>query len=216
MTSILTLRAALRLLRQRAGDISSSSFAKAIASPALEGGLSVRPPCRFEVFVHNGVTVVLDIAHNEDAISALIKKVQCKFPNKSVRAVIGMSSDKSVDKCIGNMWSFLRSQDRFYCVGARHPRALPHAEIRSLVTQLSKQLPVQGNDGDIRSSLRKAILAAAAEDDRGVVLVCGTAFIMAEARAEIGIVEPKDGDVLSEAGRADLADLQDNFAPNKP
>ena len=27
-------------------------------------------------------------------------------------------------------------------------------------------------------------------------VVCGTAFIMAEARAELGIVEPKDGDIL--------------------
>jgi hypothetical protein len=29
-----------------------------------------------------------------------------------------------------------------------------------------------------------------------VVLVCGTAFIMAEARAELGVLEPKDGDLL--------------------
>lgn len=206
-------RAALRLLRQKVGGTDNSTFAKAILSPTLEGRLSARPPCRFEVFSKGGVTVVLDIAHNEDAIIALVKKVQFKYPNRRARVVIGMSSDKTVDKCIASMWGFLKSPDRFYCVEARHPRALPHTELRSLITQVSKQQPAQGNDGDIRSSLRKAILAAAPEDD--VVLVCGTAFIMAEARAEIGIVEPKDGDILSETGNTDLADLQDNFAPSK-
>ena len=37
-------------------------------------------------------------------------------------------------------------------------------------------------------------------DAGGVVVVCGSAFIMAEARAELGIVEPKDGDLLSFGG----------------
>jgi hypothetical protein len=30
-----------------------------------------------------------------------------------------------------------------------------------------------------------------------VVIVCGTAFIMSEARAELGVVEPRDGDSLA-------------------
>ena len=32
-----------------------------------------------------------------------------------------------------------------------------------------------------------------------VVIVCGTAFIMAETRAELGVIEPKDSDSLSDA-----------------
>lgn len=31
---------------------------------------------------------------------------------------------------------------------------------------------------------------------RAVVLVCGTAFMMAEARAALGVLEPRDGDLL--------------------
>jgi hypothetical protein len=41
-----------------------------------------------------------------------------------------------------------------------------------------------------------------------VILVCGTAFIMAEARAEIGIEEPKDGDVLAAASGYNLPQLK--------
>lgn len=71
-------------------------------------------------------------------------------------------------------------------------------------------------DGPVRSVLRSAIDLLAAEikaegvmhsgtgsgtgRERGVVLVCGTAFIMSEVRAELGVVEPRDGDVLSTTG----------------
>jgi hypothetical protein len=62
------------------------------------------------------------------------------------------------------------------------------------------------NDGNIRQAVRCAINEAANEN--GIVVVCGTAFIMAEARYEIGIREPKDGDLLSN-------DAQEFFSDTK-
>jgi hypothetical protein len=43
---------------------------------------------------------------------------------------------------------------------------------------------------------------------RAVVVVCGTAFIMADARAALGVVEPRDGDFLSPGQK----DAQENFS----
>ena len=64
-----------------------------------------------------------------------------------------------------------------------------------------------GNSDDmtIREAIADAIRSVAEQfvtkrpHHRPVVVVCGTAFIMAEARAALGIIEPKDGDTLSDA-----------------
>ena len=65
---------------------------------------------------------------------------------------------------------------------------------------------------DVRQSVREAINSVAEECAQTenilpipvpVVIVCGTAFIMAEARAELGVIEPKDSDSLrDQIGRA--------------
>jgi hypothetical protein len=36
------------------------------------------------------------------------------------------------------------------------------------------------------------------QDSDALVVVCGSAFIMAEVRAALSIIEPRDGDILSE------------------
>lgn len=62
------------------------------------------------------------------------------------------------------------------------------------------------NQADVSSNLRQAILDSTVSSlpSRPVIVVCGSAFIMAEARAELGIREPRDGDILGTAS-AELA-----------
>jgi hypothetical protein len=72
---------------------------------------------------------------------------------------------------------------------------------------------------DIRGSVDEALTSVANEarnlHKKAVVVVCGTAFIMAEVRAAIGIVEPKDGDLLHQAmnndGDDSFLDAQEHF-----
>ncbi len=67
------------------------------------------------------------------------------------------------------------------------------------------------NDGDIRSTIHSAVRLAAADyasscvsqslsdqppQAQGAVVVCGTAFIMSEARAALGVAEDRDSDDL--------------------
>jgi hypothetical protein len=69
---------------------------------SVQESLLRRPPCRFEVYkevldvpidgangatasVKRSVHVVLDIAHNEDAMKALVKKVKMFYPDKPLR-----------------------------------------------------------------------------------------------------------------------------------
>ena len=46
-------------------------------------------------------------------------------------------------------------------------------------------------------------------------MICGTAFIMADARAAIGIVEPRDGDILFELLGSQNSDMQESFVDTR-
>lgn len=86
--------AALKLLQQ-----STSAF-NHIPKSALEQGLKSQPPCRFQVVKytktnlsahnHGGsssseIDVIFDIAHNKDAVAALMRKMKTLYPNTDFR-----------------------------------------------------------------------------------------------------------------------------------
>jgi hypothetical protein len=66
-------------------------------------------------------------------------------------------------------------------------------------------------DGSITDVIRTALGLSAASPIPEVVLICGTAFIMSDARAALGIVEPRDGDVLHELLGSDNIHMQESF-----
>ena len=80
-------RAGIELLFRRYSaslfhNISRESLNKAYS------GLRSRPPCRFEVVCVSGfpgIRVVLDIAHNEAAITTLMSKLNTEFPSAKKR-----------------------------------------------------------------------------------------------------------------------------------
>lgn len=79
-------RAALRLLKNTPGIFEAIEF-----NDKLENALKIRPPCRFEEFsITNGkedirTKIILDIAHNEEAIKALIRRLKKHYPTSSIR-----------------------------------------------------------------------------------------------------------------------------------
>jgi dihydrofolate synthase/folylpolyglutamate synthase len=70
----------------------------------LTASLSIRPPCRFQrmdvVCNEKKIPVVLDIAHNVDALTCLAQKMKSVFPRHKVRVVFAMSSDKDVSNSV--------------------------------------------------------------------------------------------------------------------
>ena len=88
-------------------------------------------------FISDDIDIILDIAHNEDAIIALLKKIKFKYPGKRIKIVLGMSADKTVDKCVKNILSNLcnMTPDDIYCTNAKHPRAIAYTDLRRIITQ---------------------------------------------------------------------------------
>jgi dihydrofolate synthase/folylpolyglutamate synthase len=54
----------------------------------------------------------------------------------------------------------------------------------------------------------------ASENDE-ILVICGSVFIMADARETLGIVEPRDSAVIAEVAGAGLRSSQENFSDTK-
>ena len=99
---------------------------------------------------------------------------------------------------------FLSQADRLKGMGADASAGLEHAELSAKETVASQVI----------AAVEAAQLAAddnAAPDE--VVVVCGTVFIMADARAALGVDEPRDSDELIAAAGAHLKGAVAVLAP---
>jgi dihydrofolate synthase/folylpolyglutamate synthase len=185
--------------------------------------LAARPPCRFEEFLvahpTTPVRVVLDVAHNQDAIDALVIKILRQHhyqegannsPPLNVVVVLAMSRDKMAADVVKSLLSLVDGDAaRIICVdaSATTSRALPAAHLRELVNSSSannynNNATTMSRDVDVHEAIEAAITLSRerAEATGGVaaggappmVLVTGSGFIMSDARQCLGIVEPRD------------------------
>lgn len=195
--------AALRLLQQ------SHPHHVVLTDSVLQQGTAARPPCRFEsVTLDSGLTVILDVAHNPPAMKYLVRKLQTTYPEASFRMVVGMSSDKDLKLC-GDAVRLATQGDmsRIHLVQAAHPRA---ASLEDILLQAN----VQGAFYDLedRSVTRQIQSASLLAQEKGEILVvCGSVFLMAEAREALGFDEPRDSAYIAEVAGAGVKAGQENF-----
>ena len=204
-----------------------------ITPEEMEEGVKIRPPCRFEemdVSVSNSedgkskpIRVILDVAHNPQAMEYLISKLAKTYPNldpkKDVRMVVGMSADKDLKQCTDTLLEYLDGDaSKLHLVAASHPRAASVNKILEVNPVLKDAHYFRGEDQEEQSSsvalqVREAMNLAAANTE--VLIVCGSVFIMADVREELGIVEPRDSAVIAEVAGAGLRSSQENFVDEK-
>lgn len=164
---------------------------------ALAKGLEQRPPCRFETFdvQCNGksVQVVLDIGHNPPAVTTLVAKAKghARRCGKGIRMIVGMSRDKDIPSSL-HMLAEITSKEKISFVQASHPRATPVPVLQAILHGRSfgeADVRAAVDDDHTRRTVHEQLQLCAENNE--ILLVCGTAFIMAEVRAAIGIVEPR-------------------------
>ena len=203
--------AAVKILQKE-----NSVLLTAVTDEHITNGTCQRPPCRFEEMRHaNGVLVVLDVAHNPPAMEYLMTKLQATYPpHQSYRMVVGMSSDKDLHLCAQSILQACHVS-RIHLVQAAHPRA-------ATVEQILEKAPQLGNanydrdDPSITKQVHAALdAAAAATKDNEIVVICGSVFLMAEAREALGIDEPRDSAYIAEMAGAGVRHGQENFGNTK-
>ncbi len=156
----------------------------------IDKSLLVLPSCRLEIHPASP-PVIFDVGHNPDGLNRLFQAVRQKFPLQPLHAVCGLSSNKDIEHCLAII---ARHVAYIYLVAADNHRATDPLKLSQVLEKLEfTPEPLQAS---ILQTMQCAIDKAM--HDSGIVLVCGTFFIMAEARAAIGILEPRDAYQIQE------------------
>jgi dihydrofolate synthase/folylpolyglutamate synthase len=196
--------AALKLLQK-----SHPQIIGIIADGVIREGTSVRPPCRFEhVECPNGLTVILDVAHNPDGIQHLVWKLRTTYPDANFRIVVGMSADKDLALCGKSIMEAVDGETgRIHFVQAAHPRA---ATLEAMVAATSlKSVHYDLEDRTVSRQINQAMELAV--ERKEMLVVCGSVFLMAEAREALGFDEPRDSAYIAEVAVAGVRHGQENF-----
>ena len=166
-----------------------------ITDTAIMEGLRHTLPCRFEVISKDKIeskeieekpeAVVLDVAHNPDAFDRLFISLARSFPEKSIRIVAGVSKGKDLKACFS---SILQRTKALHLVEASNDRGYTLKEMESVLAQSGVKPSSMGRS--VRHTMETAMALAAEKNE--ILLVCGSFFIMGEARRFLGLKEPQD------------------------
>lgn len=143
-------------------------------------GIEAVPFCRFEKILQGKTTYILDVAHNPQALTRLFQKLPKRVP-----VIVSLSKNKELTECLAVVQKEARS---LHLASINHPRL---ASLEELVEALPCKESVHTH-----YSVQKAMEQAAKESD--TVVICGSFFIMSDAREALGVEEPTDAFNLNE------------------
>jgi dihydrofolate synthase/folylpolyglutamate synthase len=187
--------AALKLLQE-----SHPQVIGVIADDIIRKGTSERLPCRFEhVKCRNGLTIILDVAHNPPAMDYLVRELHTTYPDASFRIVVGMSADKDLALCGKSIIEIVDGETgRIHFVQAAHARA---ATLEAILEATSiKNAHYDIEERSVSRQLKQAMELAVVKKE--ILVVCGSVFLMAEAREALGFDEPRDSAYIAEVAGA--------------
>lgn len=191
-TNIELVREAVRILGKRG-----------VAVPVVkEEWLGRRLKCRMEAVPRELVggvckdlprAVYLDVGHNPQAMKAMLDAVEKAHPQREIWMVYGTSSKKDAHSALREARSRV---GKTFLIQARSERAKSVEELSEAAKELLVEHQVVAK-GDIKETLEH--IFSLREIEENVVVVCGSFFIMEEARLFFGFDDPHDPFFLNEA-----------------
>jgi dihydrofolate synthase / folylpolyglutamate synthase len=163
------------------------------------------------------MTVILDVAHNPPAMDYLRYKLQATYPNHKFRIVVGMSSDKDMKLCATSLKQMVQNDiGRIHLVEAAHPRAAKLEDIWKADPELQQRATYDIHNRSITHQVTTAINAIHKHQEQNngadeILVICGSVFLMAEAREALGFQEPRDSPYIAELAGAGVRHNQENF-----
>lgn len=158
-----------------------------IPSHAQAAGLQALPPCRLEFRQMGECKVVLDVAHNPSGLRSLFQALQRSHPAHRYKIVIGLSDHKDLKGCIAEL---KKAGTNFYVVEAPNGRGAAAHELAQALAPRSTAY----------DSIPSAVMQAIADADPSleIVVICGSFYIMQEARLALGMNELRDPDIADQ------------------
>ena len=144
-----------------------------------DGIRDVRWPGRFDI-VSRQPLFIIDGGHNPQCAQAIARSLERYFPGKKILFLMGVLADKDFEGICDALLPLAR---RICAVTPDSPRALAADK---LCERLANEYHFTAAKpyGSVADAL-KAVLAAAGEDD--VICVCGSLYMIGEARRELGL-----------------------------
>ncbi|MPZ70234.1 MAG: dihydrofolate synthase [Actinobacteria bacterium] len=121
-------------------------------------------------------TVVLDVAHNPDGMSALVSSLLGEFAFEGVIFVVGILADKDH---VGMLAELARAEGRVVATSARTVRSIEPKEIRDAAEALGLSCEIKD---DVDTALDHALRSAAPGE---IVCVTGSHYVVGEARTAL-------------------------------
>ncbi|WP_197284238.1 bifunctional folylpolyglutamate synthase/dihydrofolate synthase [Bacillus sp. CHD6a] len=140
----------------------------------LKGGLlKAVHPGRFEI-VQKEPPIILDGAHNEEAMDALVNTIDRKFSNKKIIVLFSALKDKPIDKMVGILETIA---DEIIFTSFDFPRAARAEDICKVSKHHKKEF-----EEDWRMGLQTAVSRIGNDS---VLLVTGSLYFISEIRTKL-------------------------------
>jgi len=143
---------------------------------AIKKALPFRPKGRFEILDSLGPkAIILDVAHNVEAINELKKTINIFFPKEKIRIIFGLSKHKDIDGCLKIIKTFAHY---IHIISANNIKALPKLEIKKAL------LKIKFTNFDMAKDIKSAVFVAQdrAKKNNEVLLICGSFYILDEVK----------------------------------
>ena len=164
LKNLVTVLEAISILRKNEWKITDQIIREALKQVKKLTGLYGR----WDI-IHSKPTVVLDVAHNPDGMSQLIRQVELT-DHRELHIIIGMVKDKDVRKTM----MLLPRNAIYYFTRASIPRAMPETEL----AETAHELGLKGKAWvDVNQALQAALNHAHEND---LILICGSVFLVGE------------------------------------
>lgn len=124
---------------------------------------------RWQLLSHNPF-IILDVAHNQDGIAAIIDQLVTEYPNSNYTMILGFVKDKDITSII----KILPPHFKYVFTNAHMPRALSYKELQLIAANA-------GLEGVAYDDVNDAIeYAVSSGNNNDVIVVCGSFFVVAE------------------------------------
>ncbi|MCQ2496081.1 MAG: bifunctional folylpolyglutamate synthase/dihydrofolate synthase [Lachnospiraceae bacterium] len=170
LQNALVVLEACRVLRERGINISDKAI--------LQGLKTVKWASRFELLSDNP-KFILDGAHNDHGISAVVDSLTDLFPDKKIIYILGVLSDKNVDKML----------DKLYTNAECFITLTPESERALTADLLAEKIKAAGFDAWNYINIEEAVKAAfkmAGEDK--IICSLGSLYLAGPVKAAVQAV----------------------------
>lgn len=160
---------ALKVLMKKEGDISEETIREGLARTTWPG--------RFELLKVKERTVILDGAHNESGAEAFAISYKELFKDAPKTMVFAILQDKALSAMVTHL---VGAKDKMLCVPAPTPRSTDPLTVASKMPCFAEA------QVSVEEGVKRAFELTT---EGGIIVVCGSLYILGEARAALASLQ---------------------------